>query len=143
MSGGRNAPLRGSKGSLYEGGVRVNAFIYSPLLSKYAGTIYSGLFHVSDWFPTLLGFGDISFTAKSDKTLDGIDQSTAMTVGYNMPDDYPREYLLYNMYTNVSTQSQFDIYNNSPVAIRNTRYKLLHAYTGESNVLSVMCSDMF
>lgn len=32
--GGRNYPLRGTKGSLFEGGTKVNSFIYSPLLNE-------------------------------------------------------------------------------------------------------------
>ena len=57
FSGGKNAPLRGSKGTLFEGGVRVDAFISSPLLPTASkGTTYDGLMHVSDWFPTMLDF---------------------------------------------------------------------------------------
>lgn len=52
--GGSNLPLRGSKGYLFEGGVRVPAFLHAPnLLPK--GKVYDGLFHVADWLPTLVG----------------------------------------------------------------------------------------
>mmetsp|Transcript_32043 Transcript_32043/g.41194 ORF Transcript_32043/g.41194 Transcript_32043/m.41194 type:complete len:624 (+) Transcript_32043:56-1927(+) len=53
-SGGNNYPLRGWKKTTFEGGVRVPAFIYSPLLAQAArGSEYSDLFHVADWLPTL------------------------------------------------------------------------------------------
>jgi arylsulfatase A-like enzyme len=49
---GSNWPLRLGKGALFEGGVRVPSFIWSPLLKK-RGRITDQLFHVTDWFPTL------------------------------------------------------------------------------------------
>jgi arylsulfatase A-like enzyme len=64
-AGGRNYPLRGQKGSLFEGGTKVEAFVYSPLISEdLRGTTYGGLFHVSDWFPTILDMAQIEYTAK-------------------------------------------------------------------------------
>lgn len=50
-----NGPLRGHKGTLYEGGVRVRALLSSPLLPEgRRGATYDGLFHVTDWVPTLV-----------------------------------------------------------------------------------------
>ena len=51
-NGGSSYPLRGLKGTLYEGGHKVRAFISNPTLKSY---VNSGLFHISDWLPTLIG----------------------------------------------------------------------------------------
>ncbi|XP_042856677.1 arylsulfatase B-like [Penaeus japonicus] len=48
-----NQPLRGNKGSVWEGGTRAPGFVHSPLLQ---GTprVHSGLLHITDWHNTLL-----------------------------------------------------------------------------------------
>ncbi len=48
-----NTPLRGGKGSIYEGGVRVAAFANWPGRIP-AGTSSNEPVHVIDWYPTLL-----------------------------------------------------------------------------------------
>jgi arylsulfatase A-like enzyme len=125
-SGGKNGPLRGTKGSLFEGGVKVDSFIWSPLLSsKLQGSIYPHLFNVVDWFPTMLSLAGIDYTPSIPANdLDGIDQYEAMLT---FADEGPREYMLYNYYYNVD-RYQFDLWVNGSFAIRNERYKLMHAY---------------
>ena len=51
----RNYPYRGQKHELYEGGVRVPGFIYSPLMpSHVVGTTSRALLHVTDFFRTIV-----------------------------------------------------------------------------------------
>jgi len=82
-AGGRNGPLRGNKGTLYEGGTKVDAFVYSKKLSsKQAGSTYGGLMHVSDWFPTLVDMAGVSYDADDDYALDGTSQWSTMLKAY-------------------------------------------------------------
>ena len=55
LSHSNNFPLRGGKGSLWEGGVRVEAWVHSPLLpEERRGTVWPGLAHSSDWYVTIV-----------------------------------------------------------------------------------------
>ena len=50
----RNWPLRAGKGSEFEGGYRVTAFVASPLLPPAVrGTNWSGMAHSADWYATV------------------------------------------------------------------------------------------
>ncbi len=72
-AGALNYPLRGAKTTVYEGGVHVPGFIYAPgqLASNQD---FSGLFHVTDFFPTFAAMlNSTSRIAKSNE-LDGVNQ---------------------------------------------------------------------
>lgn len=59
---GSNYPLKGLKGTLWEGGIRSPSFISSQLFLQ-KGRISNDLIHVTDWLPTLLSAanGDVNF----------------------------------------------------------------------------------
>lgn len=120
--GGKNGPLRGSKGSLYEGGIRVDSWIYSPRLNN-QGVVYSNLFHVSDWFPTILALAAIEYVPDSDHPLDGVNQ----VQGWIDSTTQPRTSMLYNMYLYL-TDYDFNIWTNGSFAVRDNRFKLMHTY---------------
>ena len=75
--GGNNWPLRGTKGTLFEGGTRAIGFVHSPLLQK-TGYTSQHLMHAVDWLPTLMsaiGQGG------ADTAKDGVDQWQALAGG--------------------------------------------------------------
>ncbi|XP_061427349.1 arylsulfatase I [Lethenteron reissneri] len=88
LSGGSNWPLRGRKGTYWEGGVRALGFVHSPLL-RLKGRVSRALVHVSDWFPTLLalaGAGADTTTADpASPALDGHDVWRALSEGAPSP----------------------------------------------------------
>ena len=91
---GSNYPLRGMKGDLWEGGIRVHALRHSNRLPNAArGSTYKGLMHASDWVPTLVGGLLNSSWAYEGVSLDGIDQWAAITGAQSAR---PREELLIN-----------------------------------------------
>merc|ERR1719481_783216 len=69
-----NLPLRGTKGTLWEGGTRGVAFLKHPLsLQNHPeARISDGLFHITDWYPTLAKIAGID--DKKILHLDGVDQ---------------------------------------------------------------------
>jgi arylsulfatase A-like enzyme len=83
--------------------------------------------HVSDWFPTILSIASIDYIPNPDYELDGVDQLYAMFGEI----DPPRDYVLYNYYTLIAG-SNFDMWINGSLAIRNNKYKLLHTYNSST-----------
>ncbi|KAL4707476.1 hypothetical protein ACJJTC_000120 [Scirpophaga incertulas] len=71
-----NYPLRGVKNTLWEGGVRAAAALFSPLLQKPSRLAPQRL-HISDWLPTLYGAagGDTSIL----KGIDGFNSWEALS----------------------------------------------------------------
>lgn len=123
-AGGKNGPLRGTKGSLFEGGTKVDSFMWSPLLPDAArGKLYTNMFHIADWFPTILAITGTSFTPAQGYDLDGVNHLPAILDG----ESSPREYMLYNFYYNVDYYD-FDMWINGSFAVRNEQFKLMHTY---------------
>jgi arylsulfatase I/J len=101
--GGLNAPLRGGKSTPLEGGVRVPAFAVDfSEDGAYLGEgnrTYDGLFHISDWFSTLIslaGGGDVSKVPSSH--IDGIDASQSLRGLKSSATTSHRSELLVDMY---------------------------------------------
>jgi arylsulfatase A-like enzyme len=78
-----NDPLRGQKGTLYEGGVRVCAFANWP--GTLAPRRCTGMIHAADWFPTIAGL--VGWRPPEALAWDGINR-WATIVGRG--DDRPR-----------------------------------------------------
>ena len=72
-AGGSNWPLRGAKGSYWEGGIRAVGFVNSPLLKATPSkNTLKEMMHVTDWYPTLVNLA--GGVLKENLTLDGYDQ---------------------------------------------------------------------
>lgn len=91
-AGGNNYPLRGWKGSLFEGGIRGIGFVSGGAM-KTRGVVNRELIHVSDWFPTLVS-GVAGGSLNGTKPLDGFNQWRTIT-GKDVPS--ARTYLLHNI----------------------------------------------
>ncbi|XP_013378581.1 arylsulfatase I-like [Lingula anatina] len=68
--GADNGPYRGIKGSLWEGGIKVPAFVWSKLLQK-PGRTARDLITITDWCPTLLGLAGVQ--VEGVEAMDGFD----------------------------------------------------------------------
>ncbi|KAF6034753.1 hypothetical protein EB796_006926 [Bugula neritina] len=108
-NGGSNWPLRGEKGTVYEGGTRGVTFINSPLLQN-RGYVHDGLFHAIDWTPTLLHFAE--GTTPINSIFDGVDQFDMLTTG------------------SPSKRTSFLYEINRGAAIRDGDYKLIVGFSG-------------
>ncbi|XP_018496954.2 arylsulfatase B [Galendromus occidentalis] len=105
---GTNFPLRGQKRTLFEGGTRVPAFVWSPLIRRPRRVFYD-MVHIVDWLPTIysLAGGD----PRNLGRIDGMNVWGAVSDGMASP----RTEILYNI-----DPVQRDL------AIRVGRYKLLY-----------------
>ncbi|XP_028030981.1 arylsulfatase B-like [Bombyx mandarina] len=69
---GSNLPLRGTKGRPWEGAIRSIAIVWHASITP---QIWNGLFHVTDWLPTLVAAAG----GKAPTGIDGVNQWNALT----------------------------------------------------------------
>ncbi|CAG9835256.1 unnamed protein product [Diabrotica balteata] len=121
---GSNAPLRGVKNTLFEGGIRSVGFVYSPLLVQSA-RVSTDLIHVTDWLPTLFSAagGDIGIL---DQDLDGIDQWSSLV--YDLPS--PRNDILLNI--DEKTRNAALRFYNWKLIVGGTQNESLSGYYGDT-----------
>ena len=85
--GGFNVPLRGGKGSVWEGGVRSQTFLHwSGLTAAVKGSVYGGMAHIVDWGVTLMAaLGHAPWTPPGEPDFDGLNLWPALTSGGASP----------------------------------------------------------
>ena len=107
-----NWPLRGRKNTVWEGGTRSVAFVsYPKIPRKYQGRSTGDLFHIVDWYPTILALAGYTTQVKDS---DGYDQWLSLVAGW----PGPRTELVYN----INTALRFT------AAIRAGKWKLIWGY---------------
>ncbi len=70
-----NAPFRGQKAQVYEGGIRVPALVYWP--GPLTPSVVSAPLHVVDWMPTLCGLA--GYAPERDLKWDGVNRWPLVT----------------------------------------------------------------
>ena len=94
--------------------------------------------HISDWFPTILELAGVIYNATEPaQQLDGVSHAQAIiktASGATTEAAPPRTHLLYNAYTAVAGRN-FDVNNNANAAVRDERYKLIHAFVDNKSSL--------
>lgn len=114
-----NCNLHGSKGSTYEGGIRVPAILRWPAGLATESSQSDGFFHMNDWLPTILSLAGVE--PMKGIHIDGIDQSAVLR-GERSPHN-PKRCWQWNRYTpNIE-------YN---AAIRDGDWKLVRPFVPEA-----------
>nr|XP_055036316.1 arylsulfatase I [Misgurnus anguillicaudatus] len=132
LTGGSNWPLRGCKGTYWEGGVRGVGFVHSPLI-RHRRRVSKALIHITDWYPTLVGLagGNIS----QFQGLDGFDVWPTISEGK----ESPRMEILHNIdplhrRSQGSVREGYELWDTSvQAAIRVGDWKLLTGDPGHGD----------
>ena len=90
--GGSNQPLRSGKLNVFEGGVKVPAFVHDlsedrKYIGGEGGKEFNHKMHISDWLPTFLSWSNSKHLLQGIEDIDGIDQSEALRSGESVRDE--------------------------------------------------------
>lgn len=116
--GASNYPYRGAKNSVFEGGTKGVAFLSGGVV--YKSFTYSGLVHISDWFPSILYYTGVRYSNNS--TIDGI--NIFNNIIFNS-ESLRKEMLIH-----------YDIYSNS-YCYREGDWKIIVGNTGDSSLFGI------
>jgi arylsulfatase A-like enzyme len=95
-----NYPYRGYKNTLYEGGTLSPAFLYSTK-QKFPRKRVNSIFHIIDWFPTILNFAGFKKTEFLE--IDGVNQMFALKHKYYKN---PRKNFIYGVLNEFKTETK-------------------------------------
>merc|ERR1712228_185364 len=73
---GQTLPLRGAKGSTFEGGIRTPASVYGGWLDAHCQNVggeYDEMVHISDWFAIIKNIAGVSLGNYIETDIDGLD----------------------------------------------------------------------
>jgi arylsulfatase A-like enzyme len=108
-----NFPLRGGKGTTYEGGLRTMALVHTfsdtrthtvqwqGIPTSRQGAVYNSLFSIADWFPTLVdfaGLGSVELGSGSDIDKEASGVSLADSLFYGNDHAMTRDSLLHTVF---------------------------------------------
>eukprot|EP01083_Nonionella_stella_P285846 972960_1 len=97
---GCNFPLRGTKGTLFDGNTRTISLVGGGVIpTPQRGTYRDALFSSLDWTPTLLHYARALHNIKKvDYTWDGVDQHDLIMKGVGVNDEYvKRDHIVFNI----------------------------------------------
>ncbi|XP_077528302.1 arylsulfatase B-like [Haemaphysalis longicornis] len=103
---GSNWPLRGAKFTAWEGGIRLPAFIWSPLLRNRRRVSWE-LMHAVDWLPTL--YYRAGGNIRDLGTIDGVNQWDSLSLG----NPSARQELLLNLEPSVQSPPKLALPDNA------------------------------
>ena len=145
-----NHPFRGGKFGLWEGGVRVLAFLGGPVVHGPGGDwgrSWRGLGHVSDLLPTLLSAAGVMLPAAGDgstgpTSMDGISLWQAIVANGTSP-RHEVVHQVVNRHNPRDCPGADHDQQNCGGAIRVGRWKLLVGYPGDSRASSAPAGEPF
>lgn len=103
--GGSNHPLRGGKGSNWEGGTRIPSFVTGGILpSKQIGKVHDGLIHIVDWHATICELAGVNPTSLEPNAVSPLDGMSAWSWISGQTENSKRTRMVYDhrMFLNAS-----------------------------------------